>query len=557
MDKLSKQQRTINNEESFRKAFVNLHLSAVAVVLVRTREPYRAIESLKDFALREKNLDFKEWWITFGWGKYSKDSIETDETTCDPVSALKAVHDVNNKQQWGDGVYVMAYPHLVNMNKNPIFICLLKEYARIFAENYKRIVLITPPTYELPTELEDDIAILDFNPPSYAELKEVFIKLSKILPEDKKPKFTKDEIDQIISIGAGMTQPEFENSVSRAFVENRENLPNVSVADMCNVLSTCKSEVIKKTDILEIMEPVSIDEVGGLQPLKDWLEGRKHCFTDEARKFGISSPRGITLVGPPGGGKSLVAKATAHMLQLPLIRFDVSRVFQSLVGSSEQRIRNTLKIVETCSPCCLLLDEIDKVFGGTVAGLQGDSGVGQRILGTILTWLQESPYAVFVIATANRIEYLPPEMMRRGRMDEVFSVQMPDEQERLEIFRIHLRKRGHDPDKIDNLEVAVNCSAGYVGAEIEACVKDALIEVFAESRNTKTKPVITGNLIAKQLGNLKPLSVAFKDQFDAMSEWAANNARPANSTALLKPKISPKAGQRNINISTGTLDLDG
>jgi len=231
-----------------------------------------------------------------------------------------------------------------------------------------------------------------------------------------------------------MTQTEFENSIARAFVINRNKLPKVSVDDITYVLSICKSEVIKKTDVLEIIEPVSIDEVGGLQPLKDWLENRHYCFMDEARSFGISPPRGITLVGAPGLGKSLIAKATASMLGIPLIRFEVSRCFQSLVGSSEARIRNTLKIVESCSPCCLLLDELDKVFGGTVSGLQGDSGVGQRVLGTILTWLQESTYPVFVIATANRIEYLPPEMLRRGRMDEVFSVSMPDEQERLEIL---------------------------------------------------------------------------------------------------------------------------
>ena len=304
------------------------------------------------------------------------------------------------------------------------------------------------------------------------------------------------------------------------------------------------------------MEPVAIDEVGGLQPLKDWLVNRRYCFMDEAYKFGISPPRGITLVGAPGLGKSLIAKATANMLGIPLIRFEVSRCFQSLVGSSEARIRNTLKIVESCSPCCLLLDELDKVFGGTVSGQQGDSGVGQRVLGTILTWLQESTHPVFVIATANRIEYLPPEMLRRGRMDEVFSVSMPDEKERLEIMKIHLKKRGHDPDKIKDLDTAVNSSAGYTGAEIEGCIKDALIETWAESQKTKSKPLITGKLIAEQLGNLKPMSEAFAKQFQAMSEWAQNNAKPANANPDFG-KVTSRQITGESNFSNRAMTLDG
>ena len=565
MQQLSKKQRSIKNAEQFRRDFGNFHMAAIPIILVRTREPFRAIETLKDFAFAEQGtgaLDFKSWSIVQGWASYNKkkpkELPETDNTI-DPSAALKMIGDATIKNPWGNGIYVMMYPHLLNMNKNPVLIHLIKHYSRLFSESLKRIVLVTPPTYELPTELEDDIAILDFDPPSFAELKDTYNKLSAGLPHKEKiPKFKEADINKIISIGAGMTQTEFENSVARALVENQNKLPNVPVDDIVSVLSTCKSEVIKKTDILEIMEPVDINEVGGLQPLKDWLNNRRYCFMDEARSFGVSPPRGITLVGAPGLGKSLIAKATASMLGIPLIRFEVSRCFQSLVGSSEARIRNTLKIVESCSPCCLLLDELDKVFGGTVSGQQGDSGVGQRVLGTILTWLQESTHPVFVIATANRIEYLPSEMLRRGRMDEVFSVSMPDEQERLEILKIHLKKRGHDPEKIKDINVAVSSSAGYTGAEIEGCIKDALIEAWAESQKNKTKPVVTGKLITQQLGNLKPMSEAFKEQFQAMSEWAQNNARPANANPDFgKARTRNRQAVTESDFSNSAMSLDG
>jgi AAA+ superfamily predicted ATPase len=558
MHQLNEKQRVVKNAEKFRREFGNFHMAAIPIILVRTREPFRAIETLKDFAFAEKKLDFKSWSVVHGWETYDKknprNSPETDNIT-DPSAALKLIDD----PKWGNGIYVMLYPHLLNMNKNPILIYLLKRYSRLFSENLKRVVLVTPQSYELPTELDDDVSILDFDPPSFAELKYTYNKIVMNLPDKNKiPKFKEADVDKLVSIGSGMTQTEFENSIVRAFVENGKELPNVPISNITNVLSACKSEVIKKTDILEIMEPVDINEVGGLQPLKDWLVNRRYCFMDDARKFGVAPPRGITLVGAPGLGKSLVAEATASMLGIPLIRFDVSRVFQSLVGSSEARIRNTLKIVESCSPCCLLLDELDKVFGGTVAGLQGDSGVGQRILGTILTWLQKSTHPVFVIATANRIEYLPPEMMRRGRMDEVFSVSMPDEAERLEIIKIHLKKRSHDPDKIKDLNIAVGSSSGYTGAEIEGCIKDALIEAWAESQKNKTKPTVTGKLIAEQLGNLKPMSEAFKEQFQAMSEWAQNNARPANANPnFVKPKIRDRSIVGEPGFHNRAMNLDG
>ncbi len=567
--RLTEALRTVENVETFRTKFMNLHMAAVPIMICRTREPMRLQDCLREFAFAEDDMAFRAWNVVHGWMTFDKTNPERVPVTdgiVNPFDALRMITEPARpsaggrpeRSEWGNGIYTMMYPHMVNMNKNPAMIQCIKEYAVAFAESHKRLVIIVPQDYEIPIELEDDVSLVEFDVPSYAELAGQIDEVLGSIPSEKAPTFSHDDRDRIVSIGIGMTMTEFNNALSRSLVEGRTKLPNIGIDDVLEVLAGCKVETIKKTDVLELMEAESLSNLGGLDNLKNWLQVRVASFTEEAEDFGISPPRGITLVGPPGTGKSLAAKVTANVLGLPLIRFDVSRVFQSLVGSSEARVRSTLKLVDAMAPCVLLIDEVDKAFGGTVAGLQGDSGVGQRVLGAILTWLQESTAPVFCVTTANRSEYLPPELMRRGRMDEVFSVQMPTEDGRRDIFGIHLAKRGHDPAGIEDLELAVDASSGFVGAEIEAAVKDALIESFSEHDG-----VLTGQVIASQFGHMKPLSVAFAEQFAAMAEWAHNNARPADigepPTPIRRrtrgePATDPIAGR---GTSSRRLDLDG
>lgn len=240
------------------------------------------------------------------------------------------------------------------------------------------------------------------------------------------------------------------------------------------------------------------------------------------------------------------------MLGLPAIRFDVGRVFNSLVGSSEARVRAALKMVEAMAPCVLMIDEVDKAFQANSGG--GDSGVSQRVLGAILTWMQECQEAVFMIVTANRVNNLPSEFLRRGRLDEVFSVSVPGEEEREEIFKIHLRARRQNPDAVD-LAQAVERSSGYVPAELEAAVKDAVTVAFA------TQQPVTGELIAEQLGNMKPLSEAFAEDFQRMQTWAEQNARPANrlpgGSAAQRPGGMAPIRQRIRPAASRAMNLDG
>lgn len=545
------------NAAVFRSKFATLHRAAVGVVLIRTREPFRAIDTLKEFAHAEDNLDFKVWSIVWGWATHEKNSTAEPEVdgTNNPQVALAMIGggvEGNNSGGFGNGIYCFLYPHMLNLNKNPTMIHCIKEYSKLFVEGKRRLVLILPVGYEVPQELEDDVVILDFDPPSRSELRHSYEWLLSGIDESRRPQYSEEEMDRILSAGAGMVASEFSMAVSRALMEYRSDLPNITIDNMVGVIMEVKTETVRKSEVLSLMQSENMDSVGGLDNLKEWLDKRRRCFGQDARDFGIDPPRGIALIGPPGTGKSLMAKATSHMLGLPLVRFDVGKVFQSLVGQSEGRVRAALKTVDAMAPCVMFIDEVDKCFQTNSSN--GDSGVGQRVLGSILTWMQESKAPVFIVVTANRVESLPSEFLRRGRLDEVFSVQMPSEEERMEVVRIHLSKRGHNPDEIDGLEEVVDKSAGFVPAEIEGAVKDGLVEAFTNDVE------LTGELIAAQLDNMRPLSIAFAEQFNAMAEWAANNARPANVGEANLPKPARRRTRPVDDAPEGRragMDMDG
>lgn len=517
---MSTEQSTARNADDFRRHLTILHQAAIGVTLVHTREPFRAIETIQSFAFSEK-LDFKVWTISRGWATHDRNNPDAEPTTDNMVDALAALRKIGLDTE-PNGVYVMMYPHK-QISQNMAMIQIIKEYTKLFSELRKRLVIITPMGWDLPVELEDDVAITDFVAPSYAELRASYDLLIRNVPDARRPRFDNESIDRILAAGAGMTAHEFENALSRALVSLRDKLPGVDIEEFTDVILTVKTEVVKRSEVLELMEADSIENIGGLDNLKAWIRKRAHCFSQEARDYGVEPPKGIALIGPPGTGKSASAKAIASVLALPLIKFDVSRVFQSLVGQSEARVRAALKLVDGMAPCVLMIDEADKAFAGQAnGGGGGDSGVGMRVLGAILTWMQETKQPVFLVVTANRTAGLPSEFLRRGRLDEIFSVTVPNEVERREVLRIHLRKRGKNPEEVGDIDAAVERSAGYVPAEIEAAVKDAIIEAYT------TNQPLTGELIAEQLQFMVPISEAFKEQFEAMKSWAEQNARPAS-----------------------------
>jgi AAA+ superfamily predicted ATPase len=553
---INRQQRETENAKEYRTAFGILHQASVGIVLTRTREPWRVQDTLREFAFAESKkddqLDFKLWTNITGWQSFDRDNPARepalDLPTAEPFTALRAISPLAPAKGFGNGVYVMLYPHFV-LGKHPGMIQIIKEYARMFTESPKRLVLVCPLGFTLPPELEDDVTILDFDTPSYSELTTIFGKLMGNLRPEKRPRFDAEQIKRLIALGAGMTAQEYENTIARALVTHKLKLPNVPLEDFAKVITDVKTEVVKRSEVLEMMQAEDMSSVGGLENLKEWVIKRRSSFSEEAKQYGIDAPKGIALIGPPGTGKSLAAKAIASSLGLPLIRFDIGRVFNSLVGSSEQRVRAALKLVDAMAPCVLMIDEVDKAFQANSGG--GDSGVSQRVLGAILTWMQETKSPVFMVVTANRVNNLPSEFLRRGRLDDVFSVALPSEEERLEILKIHLRKRNKNAE-LPDLGIAVERSSGYVPSELEAAVKDALIEAFS------TKSELTGELIAEQLGNMRPLSEAFKEDFDAMQTWAVNNARPANKGVSVEAVRSRTRNRSGASVPAArAVNLDG
>lgn len=545
MTTMTTDQRQVQNAANFRHALGILHRASVAVILVRSREPYRAIDAMQTFAHAEQDFDFKYWTCTGGWhtpNKARPEEAPLADNTTEVMSATRAIGgEASQGAGFGNGMFVMMYPHPW-LGKAPPMIQMVKDYARALPETKKRLILLCPPGFALPEELQDDVVILDFDLPSYHEQRDVYERTMAALPAAKRPKYTGDDVDRILSAGAGMTSHEFETALSRATIANRTLLPKLPIDTIVNAVMDVKVEAVKRTEVLEVLPVENMDNVGGLENLKDWVSKRRACFTQEARDFGVDPLKGILLAGPPGTGKSLISKAIAYALGLPLIKFDVSRVFASLVGQSEARVEQALKMAEAMAPCVLFLDEIDKALGGSHDG-GGDSGVSKRVLGKILTWLQENDKPVFVVFSANRVEQLPTELIRRGRLDEIFSVSVPNASERRQVLEIHLRKRKQDASKID-LQAAVDASENYVPAELEAAVKDAVIEAFGSGQP------VTGELIAAQLAQMTPLSVAFADQFAAMRTWSEQNARPANGTSS-DPQV-PKARVRQRGSASPT-----
>jgi SpoVK/Ycf46/Vps4 family AAA+-type ATPase len=292
--------------------------------------------------------------------------------------------------------------------------------------------------------------------------------------------------------------------------------------DYVNEVFAEKQQIIRKSGLLEYYKTEDdFSSVGGLTVLKDWLNKRSVAFTDEARAFGLPAPKGILLLGVQGCGKSLCAKAVSRLWQLPLLRFDMGRMFGSLVGSSEENVRRAIAVAESVAPAVLWVDEIDKAFVGSQSSGATDGGTTARVFGTFLTWLSEKDAPVFVVTTANDVSQLPPELLRKGRLDEIFYVDLPNEEEREQIFRIHVAKRGREPKNFDLKELAA-ASKDFSGAEIEEAVISALYDAFYAKEELSTQYVLAA------LAATVPLAKTMSEKINDARKWAIGRARNAS-----------------------------
>jgi len=403
----------------------------------------------------------------------------------------------------------------------------LRDIAHSFKNGSSLLTLIiVSPVLKLPTDLDKEITILDFPLPSEEDVLKVLENMVETNKADGRIVFELSATgkEKLAKAAMGLTLNESENAFARAMVEDGK----LSDSDVETVLDE-KRQTIKKSGILEfITVDVVLEDVGGLQNLKRWLLKRDGSWLDEAKSYGIPAPKGILITGVPGCGKSLTAKAIGAAWQLPLLRLDIGKIFAGLVGSSEQNMRTAIRTAEAIAPCILWIDEIEKGFAGSSGS--GDSGTSARVFGSFLTWMQEKTHPVFVIATANNIDKLPPEFLRKGRFDEIFFVDLPTRAERKMIWGLHLNKRLKSPEvlgktRLDDelFEGLSEITEGYSGAEIEQAVIAGLFDAFSEKRS------ITEQDLVKSVENMVPLSVTQAEAIETIREWA--NVRAVAATA--------------------------
>lgn len=541
----------MTSQEKYIQKLDDMFVSAVSVVFTPSREPRRTVEAVKAMGARD-NVPVFVWNDVYGWKVFTGQDrtvgvpVDADSPVGNFYQALRRIlgfkigENTSNASSRFDYEKGAAYivmegtsPHLGLL---PMTTTLLKDYAYSFPETLMSLVLITSESYTIPEELAHDILVVDFDLPTKTDLRHAWESTvanqyeSKNLPIPE-TYIPGDSVDALVNAASGMTILEAETAYSRAFTLNDRLFPDIPVENLLAQVHRSKEDIVKKSQTLEMVNPIPVDSIGGLELLKDWFITRSVCFSEEARKAKVDAPKGVALIGPPGTGKSVCSKAVASILNLPLVRVDLGRLFGSLVGQTEARTRTMLKELEAMAPCIVWVDEVDKA--GLSSGANGDSGVSSRLLGSLLTHMSENESGLFWIFTANRTENLPSEFLRKGRLDEVFSVLPPTWAERRQIFDIHLSKRGINIDDIVDFDQVLTESRGFVSAEIEAACKEA--KVLSFYRNVP----VTSSLLRSTLKGIIPISEAYKDQFDAMTEWAQNNARPSSEQEVDVDASSP------------------
>ena len=391
-------------------------------------------------------------------------------------------------------------------------IALIKKIAetRYSNSDYNFTVIVVTEAETVPKDLEKFTSILDIPNMTKDEIEKYIWNFAK----ENNVNVDKNDVGEVAISLKGLTKLEIDH-VLNMIIESKNNI-SISGRD---IIIREKGQIIKKSSILEIIDfKEKIEEIGGLEGLKEWLSSKAQVFRrlDEAKKFGVDTPKGVLLVGMPGCGKSLAAKASARLFNVPLLRLDIGRLLGKYVGESEHNMRVALKTAESISPCILWIDEIEKAFAG-IDQNGGASDITKRLFGQFLTWLQEKENTVFVVATANDITAFPPEFLRKGRFDEVFFIDFPNEEERERIFEIHFEKRGKMSDDINLKELAEE-TEGYCGADIEEIVKNAVENKFIlETENEEEKKITTNNLL-EATKSIDSLSNILSDKIDVLKK---------------------------------------
>jgi len=511
-------------------------------VLIRARYPIIYLVSWEEERVEQLLVEIAEkrkkklfvWSFTQGIVRHGSEpqrSKSGSGSTTDPLAALDAVLD-----QVEPSIYLFKdfHPFMEDIRCNLATVRRLRDVAYHLRDSYKTIVVVAP-LLQIAPELSKDVTVLEFGLPKIAD----FNRLLDRIIEDVKDKpnihvrLDAEGRDRLLRAAQGLTLKEAENVLAKTLV-----LDGKLDADDVTVVFSEKQQIIRKSGLLEYYDSQEqFSDIAGLDNLKQWLMKRTMAFSDRAAEFGLPAPRGVLLLGVQGCGKSLSAKAISSLWRLPLLRFDIGRLFGSLVGSSEANVRRAIQTAESIAPAVLWIDEVDKAFAGTSGSAGSDGGTSARVFGTLLTWLSEKTAPVFVVATANDVSNLPPELLRKGRLDEIFFVDLPNEEERLDVFRIHIERRGRDSQNFD-LGGLARASEGFSGAEIEEGIISGLFDAFSQGVELSTQ------IVLESLAATVPLSRTMSEELSRLRTWAQQRTRAASGGS---PEITMQ-GRRKIEL---------
>lgn len=514
--------------------------SSTPIVIIETVEEMRAVNMVRQ-ACSELNLAVFEWTIADGLVR-SGSGVPANETmppvranagrpaatgtnsnaapiynSADPVQAL-----ANLEAMTIEGVFILKDFH--RHMDSAVVVRRLRDVGQKFAAN-RRTVIITAPSIDIPPELSSLVEYLDLPLPNAERLRDIIEDTYKRLAKAHTLSLKLDAagVDAMAANLRGLTEEEAERAVSQALVMRYALCPE-SVTDVLQA----KKELLRHSGMLEFIDSLdNMSSIGGLENLKQWLAQRRGAWEERGRAFGLDPARGVIILGVQGCGKSLCARAVAGEWSLPLVKFDTAAIYDKYIGETEKRIRKVFQVAESLAPCVLWIDELEKVFAGSGPdSASADAGVSSRLLGAFLSWMQDKQAPVFVAATCNNVTVLPPELIRKGRFDELFFVDLPNQAERAQIFAIQLRKRKRNPGDFDLNAVAAS-ALGFSGAEIDALVQTALYAAF--SRNC---PLTTQMLVDAAKGTV-PLSTTRAEDIAALRQWARQRAVPASAPEKL------------------------
>jgi SpoVK/Ycf46/Vps4 family AAA+-type ATPase len=510
--------------------------SSTPIVAIETVEEVRAVRLVRA-ACSALNLAAFEWTIASGLlrsGDDAGEAVSSVRTSASVYGAAaqqalansKAIYNSQDPAQMLanlEGISIGAAFILKDLHRHmdqPVVVRRLRDVGQKFSEN-RRTIILTSPKIEIPPELNGLVEFLDLPLPDRLRLRQIIDEVVARISRDHTLQKTLDAagFDALVESLRGLTEEEAERAISQALVARYSLCPEIA----SDVLET-KKLLLRRSEMLEFVQAEeAFSNLGGMNNLKRWLAQRRGSWENSAREFGLEPAHGVIILGVQGCGKSLCARAIAGEWGLPLVKFDTAAIYDKYIGETEKRIRKVFDVAEGLAPCVLWIDELEKIFAGSGPdSASSDAGVSARLLASFLSWMQDRKAPVFVAATCNNVTALPPELIRKGRFDELFFVDLPNQAERTQIFSIQLTKRKRNPAAFD-LEAVGAAAKGYSGAEIDAAVQGALYAAFSEKKN------LTTQFLMNALTQTVPLSVTRGEEIQGLREWARVRAVPASA----------------------------